>query len=195
MDIHVTIFRVEVLEAHNVHADMGFASVTNRPKFETREKWLTGFIGRIDKKKKCWNVRSQGSSQPGVSWLWEHLFSLVKAFWKLGFNCTWLVSIEAFYSDWFLIGLSRGSFTLIGYSMFATGFEFHLIGQPESKSGLSWNSEVLNEIQEKVVKMLLLKWMVHDSHAAVAVQQMLDNLSCDFKRWNVPFNMLNRARC
>lgn len=23
MDIHVTIFRVEVLEAHNVHADMG----------------------------------------------------------------------------------------------------------------------------------------------------------------------------
>ena len=92
-----------------------------------------------------------------MSWLWEHLFSLVKAFWKLGFNCTWLVSTEAFYSDWFLIGLSRGSFTLIGYSMFATGFEFHLIGQPGSKSGLSWNCEVLNEIQEKVVKMLLSK--------------------------------------
>ena len=130
-----------------------------------------------------------------MSWLCEHLFSLVKAFWKLGFNCIWLVSTEAFYSYWFLIGLSRGSFTLIGYSMFATGFEFHLIGQPGSKSGLSWNCEVLNEIQEKVFKMLLLKWMIHDSHAAVAVQQMLDNVSCDFKRWNVPFNMLNRARC
>ena len=50
MDIHVTIFRVEVLEAHNVHADMGLASVANWPKFETREKWLAGFIGRIDKK-------------------------------------------------------------------------------------------------------------------------------------------------
>jgi len=45
---------------------------------------------------------------------------------------------------------------LIGYSMLATGFEFYLIGQPGSKSGLSWNCEVLNEIQEKVVKMLLL---------------------------------------
>lgn len=38
MDIHVTIFRVEVLEAHNVHADIGPPSVTNQPKFETREK-------------------------------------------------------------------------------------------------------------------------------------------------------------